>query len=74
MCIRITKELKTVYELVEKIDLSKKIDKVIFTKILRHLGYIDHGQISTEPLVDLAWRTIRTKADKEEILTDAASV
>lgn len=41
MCIRITKELKEVYENVMNIDLGKKIPYSIFTDILAHLGYID---------------------------------
>ena len=41
MCIRITKELKDVYEKVMKIDLCKKIDYVTFLRTLINLGYLD---------------------------------
>ena len=73
MCIRITKELKTVYEQTEKIDLSQKIDKGIFCRILKHLGYIDSGVAISErmgQLIELAWRTIRTKCKKGELLKE----
>lgn len=41
MCMRITKELKDVYENVMHINLSKKISFQVFTDILTILGYID---------------------------------
>ena len=40
MCIRITKELKQVYENEMKIDLSKKIAFEIFGTTLIKLGYL----------------------------------
>lgn len=41
MCIRITKELKHVYENVMHIDLSQKIFYPTFCAILQTLGYLD---------------------------------
>lgn len=41
MCIRITKELKSVYENVAKIELSRCIDFEMFLEILSIMGYLN---------------------------------
>ena len=41
MCIRITKELKQVYENDMKIDLGYKIAYKHFHQIMCHLGYLE---------------------------------
>ena len=72
LCIRITKELKTTYEMDVRIDLGKKIAFPIFVRVLSLLGYLnsfrnDHGEMETkmtdseEKLVQLAWQTVKTK-------------
>ena len=79
MCIRITKELKHVYESDFRIDLSKKIFYPTFCAILAKLGYLDQTKeinlqsrqllvpSSNDPLVRLAWSTIRTICPIDEI-------
>jgi hypothetical protein len=69
MCIRITRELKHVYEYEMRISLETKISFPIFVKILALLGYLNSTVGSKiivptmtrkeENLVSLAWQTIR---------------
>ena len=54
MCIRITKELKQVYEGEMSIDLSQKITYATFVLILAKLGYLNLEQQSAEALGKLA--------------------
>ena len=44
MCIKITKDLKQVYENEMQIDLGKKIFYPTFCMILTHLGYLEHNK------------------------------
>ena len=74
MCIRITKELKDVYEKVMKINLGYKVQYPTFVSILVALGYIDRQPnsmtgmlLSIEQLVKLAWQTVHTKCKPSEI-------
>ena len=74
MCIRITKELKSVYENEMRIDLSRKITYPIFCSILGILGYLDKkvgmqdvNRVARNPLIILAWQTIRTKCHPSEL-------
>ena len=53
MCIRITKELKDVYEGNLKIDLASKIQYPLFVKILTILGYLDSKNLPDSPSLDL---------------------
>ena len=79
MCIKITKDLKQVYENEMQIDLGKKIFYPTFCMILTHLGYLEHNKNQSESrqfrgsgdqLVKMAWSTIRTKCPVEENLLD----
>ena len=45
MCIRITKELKHVYENDMRIDLGRKIFYPTFCEILTKLGYLDKSKL-----------------------------
>jgi len=82
MCIRITKDLKLVYENVMDIDLSQKIFYPTFCTILQILGYIEKSKdVSTklqghrrqlgapcnDPLIRLAWSTIRTTCPIDDV-------
>lgn len=74
MCIRITRELKTVYEQQVRLGLSDKIGFPVFVKILTLLGYLNSNVSSNymlptmsqkeESLVVLAWRTVRSRGDE----------
>ena len=75
MCIRITKELKQIYDSVLRIDLNKKVSYPLFLLILFHLGYLEKSPSSanfdlaceSNTLTQLAWRTIFTKCAPEEL-------
>lgn len=72
MCVRITKELKQIYDVDLRIDLGQKITFPTFVEILARLGYLDRdansmGATSLEPLTRLAWETIRTVSPVEQI-------
>jgi len=70
MCIRITKELKHVYESVLSIDLSKKIQYSLFLQMLTVLGYLDKKPLpgaQEEKIVQVAWQSIRTHHPPHEI-------
>ena len=76
MCIRITRELKMIYEQEMKILLSVKIAFPVFVKILTIMGYINSSfntkdymtpamTAKEEQLVALAWKTVKSQGDKE---------
>ena len=77
MCIRITKELKQVYETEMHIDLSRKIPYQIFGSMLTKLGYLNNEKFASfspspssvnHQLVQLGWNTISTKCPTHEIV------
>jgi hypothetical protein len=76
MCIRITRELKAVYEQSVRIGLNEKIGFPVFVKMLTLLGYVNSTLCDSnssillptmsakeEQLVSLAWKTIRSKGN-----------
>jgi hypothetical protein len=76
MCIRITRELKQIYEQEIKIELGVHIGFPIFVKILTIMGYLNnplnttdhsipHMSSKEEQLVYLAWQTVKSKGDKD---------
>ena len=79
MCIRITRELKQIYEKEIKIELNMKIGFTIFVKILTIMGYLSSNKVrfntkdfmaptmssKEEMLVQLAWNTVKSKGDKD---------
>ena len=75
-CIRITKELKDVYENVLNIDLGQKITYLTFYDILATMGYLNkprdiskgiNPDAPDDQLVKLSWQTIKTKCTIDEI-------
>jgi|694.fasta_scaffold96035_2 hypothetical protein len=76
MCIRITRELKMIYEQEIKIPLTVKIAFPVFVKILTIMGYINSSfntkeymtpamSAKEEQLLALAWQTVKSQGDKE---------
>jgi hypothetical protein len=73
MCIRITRELKTVFEQQVRIGLWEKIGFPVFVKIMTLLGYLNSAITNgymlptmspkEEQLVVLAWQTVRSRGE-----------
>lgn len=78
LCIRITRELKEVYEYVINISLTDKIGFPLFVKILALLGYLNSTVTSNlimpsmspkeEQLVVLAWQSVRIRGTQDTLI------